>query len=208
MAYNFEEQEQLDDLKAWWNKYGTFLMTVVTIVAVAVAGWRVWQWYESKQAVAAATAYEVVREAAAKGDVSRIKLASESLLNDYGSTVFAPMAALTAARAYFEKKDLDAAAGALRWIIDNAKDSEFYDVARLRLSAVLLDQEKPDDGLALLQDNVPDAFAGAFSDRRGDLLTAAGKKDEAKEAYKKALELLPPGSPQRRQIDLKLLSLN
>ena len=207
MSYNFEEQEQLDELKAWWNKYGTFLMTVVTIVALAVAGWRVWQWYEGKQAMDAATAYEVVRSAAVEGDVSRIKVASDTLLSDHAGSVYAPMAALTAARAYFDDEDLDGAASSLRWVVDNAADTEFFDIARLRLAAVLLDQDKADEGLALLQENVPEAMAGAFSDRRGDLLASLGNKDEARAAYEKALELLAPGSQLRQQIDLKLLAL-
>lgn len=207
MAYNFEEQEQLDDLKAWWNKYGTFLMTVVTIVALAVAGWRVWQWYQGNQAMEAATAYEVVRAAAVDGDVSRIKVATDALLDDHAGSVYAPMAALTAARAYFDKEDLDAAAASLRWVVEQASDSEFYDIARLRLAGVLLDQGNAEQGLELLTENVPDSMAGAFHDRRGDLLVSLGRSDEARVAYDKALELLDARSPLRQQIDLKLLAV-
>ena len=30
MAYDLEEQEQLANFKAFWNRYGNFLLTVVT----------------------------------------------------------------------------------------------------------------------------------------------------------------------------------
>ncbi len=28
MAYDLQEQEQLDELKAWWGKYGNLILTV------------------------------------------------------------------------------------------------------------------------------------------------------------------------------------
>ena len=36
MAYDLEEQEQLASFKAFWNQYGNFILTVVTVVLVAV----------------------------------------------------------------------------------------------------------------------------------------------------------------------------
>ena len=209
MAYNFEEQEQLDELKAWWNKYGTFILTVITVIAVAVAAWRLWQWYENKQAGQAATAYEIVREAARTGDMSRVRVASEELFNEYPSSVFAAMGGLTAAHAHFGKKDLDSAASALKWVSENASQTEYASVARLRLAAVLLDQGKHDEGLAVLDAGSADeSFKGQYADRRGDLLASLGKKDEATKAYEAALEALPDNSQLKGQIELKMQALN
>ncbi|MFZ9505481.1 MAG: YfgM family protein, partial [Burkholderiaceae bacterium] len=50
MAYDLEEQEQLESLKAFWKKYGNLLMTGLTVVLLAVAGWRGWGWYQQQQA--------------------------------------------------------------------------------------------------------------------------------------------------------------
>lgn len=210
MAYNFEEQEQLDDLKAWWNKYGTFILTCITIVAVAVAVWRVWQWYENKQAGEAASTYEVVREAARTGDMSRVRVASEELFDKYSSSVFASMGGLTAAHAHFDKKDLDSAASALKWVAENASQAEYASVARLRLAGVLLDQGKHDEGLAVLDAAgavTNESFVGQYADRRGDILTALGKTDEAITAYETALEALPNTSQLKGQVELKLQAL-
>ena len=54
MAYDLEEQEQLASFKAFWNQYGNFLLTVVTVVLLAIAGWRGWGWYQAREAAAAA----------------------------------------------------------------------------------------------------------------------------------------------------------
>ena len=53
MAYDLQEQEQIDELKAFWNRYGNFILTVVTVVLLAIAGYRGWGWYEARQATAA-----------------------------------------------------------------------------------------------------------------------------------------------------------
>ena len=37
MAYDLEEQEQIDNLKAYWKQYGNFILTAVTIVLLAIA---------------------------------------------------------------------------------------------------------------------------------------------------------------------------
>ena len=45
-VYDLEEQEKLDDLKAWWQQWGNLVSGVVLAVALgilAVQGWRWWQ---------------------------------------------------------------------------------------------------------------------------------------------------------------------
>jgi predicted negative regulator of RcsB-dependent stress response len=77
----------------------------------------------------------------------------------------------------------------------------------LRLAGLLLDEKAYDEGLVLL--TVPDAgsFAGLFADRRGDLLLAQGKRDEAKAAFVDALARLDRGSAMRSVVQMKLDAL-
>ena len=207
MAHNFEDEEQLEDIKAWWAKYGTMILTVVTIVAVAVAAWRLWGWYQDRQALKAAGAYEILRVAASEKDMSRVKVSSRTIFEDHSSSIYAPMAGLVAARAYFDEKDLDGARDSLQWVVDNTPDSEFAPVARLRLAGVLLDQGAADKGLEVLEEPVPDSFAGAFAERRGDLLSTLSRNEEAVQAYEKAVSLLGPQSRLNQTIQLKLQAL-
>ncbi len=49
----------------------------------------------------------------------------------------------------------------------------------MRLAGVLLDEKAYDQGLALLKDTPPAQFEALFADRRGDLLAAQDKRDDA-----------------------------
>ncbi len=114
MAYNLEEQEQLENLKAFWKQYGNFILTVVAVAALAVAGWRGWGWYQARDAAQAAVYYEQLREAASVKDVARVRANAGTLFDQYGRTAYGQMAALVAARAYAEAGDVKAAKAALR----------------------------------------------------------------------------------------------
>ena len=118
------------------------------------------------------------------------------------------MGALLAAKAYVDAGDLGGAREALQWALDNAGDTEFAPLARLRLSAVLLDDGKAQEALGLVEGgSVPEAFAGAFADRRGDLLLSLDKPDQAREAYESALAALGQDSPLHRLVQAKLEAL-
>ncbi len=204
MAYDLEEQEQLDELKEFWNKYGNFIMTVITVVMVAVAAWRGWGWWELRQSGQAAQVYDQLRKAADDKDIGKVKEFAGVIFSDFKRTPYAQMAALVAARAYFDADDLKAAKAPLQWAIDNSADEEFRTAARLRMAGILLDEKAYDAGLKMLETAVPSGpFAGLYADRRGDLLVGLGKTEEARKAYKSALELLGNASPLYRIVKMK-----
>ena len=68
MALDHEEQEQLAALKGWWQEHGNLIVTAVVAVALAAAGWRGWNWYQSKQALEASTLYQMLTRAVQAGD--------------------------------------------------------------------------------------------------------------------------------------------
>lgn len=203
MAYNLEEQEQLENLKAFWNRYGNFLVTVVAVIALSIAGWRGWGWYQERQSAQAAAVYEALREAADQRNIDGVRATAGKLFDEYGRTVYGPMAALVAAGAYLQAGDARAAKIPLQWAIDNAADDDFRNTARLRLASILLDEGAYDEGLKTLDVPSPGAYLGLFEDRRGDLLSAAGRRDEARAAYDRALAALSPGAALRGLVQLK-----
>jgi predicted negative regulator of RcsB-dependent stress response len=207
MAYDLQEQDQLDALKAFWNRWGTLLLTVLTVVLLAIAGWRAWGWWQQKQAVEASVLYDQLRDAVGKKDVAKVKQVSGPLFEKYSGTVYGSMGALLAARAYHDAGDLKAAKAPLQWVVDRSKDAEHALIARLRLAGILLDEKAYDDGLKLLAVDDAGAFAGAFADRRGDLLLAQGKREEARAAYKTALERLERSAAMRPLVQMKLDAL-
>ena len=53
-VYDLEEQEQLEDLKAWWRRWGNLISGVVIAVCVAIVGVQGWGWWQHNQAEQAA----------------------------------------------------------------------------------------------------------------------------------------------------------
>lgn len=203
MAYNLEEQEQLESLKAFWNRYGTFLIAVLAIVALSIAGWRGWGWYQQHQTTQAAGLYEDLRHATEAHDIERVRAVAGQIFEKYGRTAYGPMAALMAAHAYQQADDGKAAKIPLQWLIERSGDTAFGLVARLHLAAILLDDGQWDEGLKALDTRSPAGFAALFEDRRGDLLAGAGRRDEARAAYERALAALAPDSTLRGIVQLK-----
>lgn len=206
MAYDLQEQEQIDELKAFWNRYGSFILTVLTVVLLGIAGYRGWGWYEARQAAGASAVYDELRVAAAAKDAAKVGQAAGTLFEDYDRTVYARMGALVAARAHAEAGDLKAAKAPLQWAIDK-DENEFAHMARIRLAGLLLDEKAYDEGLKLLPMESAGEYAGAYADRRGDLLLAQGKSEEARAAWRQALEKLPQRSPLRPLVEVKLDAL-
>jgi len=207
MAYDLEEQEQLARFKAFWERYGNFILTVITVVLLAIAGYRGWGWYQARQASEAAAVYDQLRVAAEAKEVARVREHAGTIFEKYGSTAYGPMAALLAAKVYYEAGDLKAAKAPLQWVVAKSSDESFVNVARLQLSGVLLDEKAYDEALGLLPLDSAGRFAGAFADRRGDLLLAQDKREEARAAYRLALEKLDARSPLRRLVEVKLDAL-
>lgn len=185
-TYDLEEQEQLAEMKAWWKQYGNLVTGIVAAAAIGVIAWQGWNWYQRSQAGQASMVYNVLQKAVMEKDLQRAKAASGELLEKFGRTTYAPLGALTAAKAMFDSGDLKTAKLQLTWVVEHGND-ELRDLARLRLAAVLLDEKAYDEALKQLDGKTASGFAVRFAESRGDVLAAQGKKDEARSAYQTAL---------------------
>ncbi len=206
-ALDLQEQEQLDTLKAWWNDNGNFLLGALLVVVVAMGGWRGWQYYQSQQASEAATLYAGFTRQLESNDPKRINDAAAAVMDKYANTAYATRAALLAAQMNELVKDVARAKTQLQWVINHAEEASMKDVARLRLAAVLLDEKDYEHAMNLLEANHPASFDGLYADLRGDVLSAQGKKEEAKSAYKLAYEKTDAKSTYRDLIQVKMDAL-
>jgi predicted negative regulator of RcsB-dependent stress response len=86
-------------------------------------------------------------------------------------------------------------------------EADYKTVARLRLAGVLLDEKKYDEALKQLDGADAKEFSALVADRRGDILQAQGKKDEAKVAYTQAWKTMDETVEYRRLVEAKLAAL-
>lgn len=188
-AYDLEEQEQLAELKAWWKQYGNLLVNVLTAISVVVLAWQGWNWYQRSQSAQASLVYSALQRAAQEGDSQRVKAASGELLEKFARSSYAPLGALTAAKAMLDAGDPKTAKLQLSWVAENAKD-EIRDIGRVRLVAVLMDEKAYEQAIKVLDGGTSPGFEPRFSALRGDVLMAQGKKTEAATSYRAALAMI------------------
>jgi len=204
MAYDLEEQEQLATLKAWWNQYGNLVTWLLIIALGSYAAWSGWNWYQANQSGQAAQLYEELQKAVAAKDNAKVQRAASDMEDKYGRTAYAQMAALTAAKVAFDANDLKTASAQLQWAADKARDEEYKALARIRLAAIYLDEKAYDEAMKVLSGTFPPAFDGEVADRKGDILVAQNKLEEARTAYQLALEKMDAKNPGRQLVQLKL----
>lgn len=207
MAYDLQEQEQLATFKAWWEKYGNFILTAATLVLLAIAAFNGWRWYERREAQLAGEEYDRLVLASEGKDPAKIKEAAAGIIERHARTIYASLAALQAAKVYQESGDLNGAKAQLRWVIDKSGRPELVATARVRLAGVLLDEKAYDEALKVVATDVPASHAVQFADRRGDILLAMNKPEQARAAYKEALDKAGAEHPLRAYIQLKLDAL-
>ncbi|MEP7100003.1 MAG: tetratricopeptide repeat protein [Burkholderiales bacterium] len=204
---DLEEQEQLDQLKAFWKRYGNLLTWLLIVVLAGFAAWNGWNWYQRDQAAKSSAMFDQLELAVQAGDVDQATRVFADMKERYPRTAFTEQGGLLAAKLQAEKGKPDAALDTLNWVGANAGEIEYQTIAKLRAAGVLLDQKKYDDALKQLDAATAPDFVALVSDRRGDVLIAQGKKDEAKAAYAKAWAAMDPKVDYRRLIDAKLTAL-
>lgn len=205
MAYDLEEQEQLAQLKAWWQKYGTLVLGLLSLALITVLGWQSWNWYVNNQAQQARGYYEALQKAANEpgiDSVPRVQAAMQMLQKDFGKTDYAARAALVASNAMLAQDQAQAAQQPLVWLASSPHEA-LAPVAKLRLAGLLLDAGQYDQALAQLE-APPESFKALFADRRGDILAAQGQREQAVQAWREALSLLGPVDPLGSVVQLKI----
>lgn len=214
---DLQEQEQLDQLKAFWNQYGNLITWVLTIGLAAFAAFQIYSRYEQNQASAAGTVYGDLEKAATAGDAAKAGRLFDDMRKNYGHglgvgflpvTTYTLQGGLLAAKVQAEKGQADAAAQSLAWVAANG-NPQYAGLAQLRLSGVLADQKKFDEALKALDAVKVPELSALVADRRGDILNAQGKTAEAVKAYEAAYAGIPAtGRGTYRQIvETKLVAL-
>ncbi|WP_119154398.1 YfgM family protein [Caldimonas tepidiphila] len=206
MATHLDEQEQLEDIKHFWKRWGTLITGVITVVLLAFAAWNGWSWWQRDQAAKAGVLYDEVERAAQAGDAQKAERAFSDMRERYGRTAYAEQAGLLAARVLHDKGENEKAEAALAWVGDNAREAEYRAIARLRRAALLLERKAYDEALKLTE-GVPAQFEALAADRRGDILRAQGQLDQARAAYQKAWAAMPATQDYRQLVEAKLTAL-
>lgn len=204
---DLEEQEQLDQLKHFWKQYGNLITWGLIVVLGSVAAWNGYNIWQRNQSVQAAAMYDEVEKIVRGGDVQKAERAFTDMRDRFSKAVYTQQAGLLVAKMAYEAGKTDSAKSTLSWLSENAADKGYASVARLRLSAVLIEGKAYDDALKLLGAGMVEEFTALADDRKGDIYALQGKKAEAKAEYQKAYKAFDEQSEYRRLVSVKLNAL-
>lgn len=206
MAYDLEEQEQLDELKAWWKQHGNKVQWALLVVLTIAAGFQGWKYYQYRQNTQASMLYESLQRLSVT-DTKAVRAVSAQIMDKYSTTPYAARAALLAAQTNYAAKDRKSATAQLEWVMANGKEEAVQTIAMMQLASLKYEDKQYDAALKLLDTPHDKAFDGLVADLRGDILLAQGKKAEAAKAYQEALAKLDEKAGFRTYTEQKLYAL-
>lgn len=206
-AFDLQEQEQIDALKALWRQWGWLIVTVAVVFVGGYLGNQGWNVWKRTQGATAAEGFAAVQTAYKAKDAAKTLASAQKLVAEHPTSPLAGRAYLLAAKIAFDGNDLPGAQKSLEWVVANVKEPFIVDVASLRLSAVLLDQKNFDAALAAVKSPKSQSTSALFADARGDVLALKGDAAAARTAYKEALERLEKDAPVRKMVEVKLSTL-
>lgn len=186
------EEEQVQALGRWWKENGRSTLVAVVIALSAGFGWQAWKTNEVRQQEQASDIYQALLRAIATRETSTgsqqgIQLA-EQLKSEFGTSTYAQFAALHLAALAVNDGKLSDAEAQLRWVLGKAEPgSDTAQLAQLRLARVLAASGDSDQALAILVGAESGSYGASYAAARGDILLAAGRNNEARDAYSQAL---------------------
>ena len=188
------EEEQIAQIKEWWQRNGTPLLAGVAIAMVGVFGWNTWQGQKTAAAESASVTYQRLVETSLQGDevdAAEVSKFADELQKTAADSRYAVMAGLLEVKVAVDTGHLDDAEAELRRLMALQLEPGLSEIVRQRLARVLAAGDKIEDALQLLAGDAVPAFVANREELRGDLLVRLGRKAEARTAYLKARAAMP-----------------
>ena len=199
MSDYLSEEEQLERLKGWWSSNGTSLLTGLALAVAGLVGWR---WYDHSATEARESASDLYESFLAAEDDGRMVLAEQLDENIEGSA-YQAFTLLHRAREAVEADSIEAATAYLQRVIDADAPGSLQDLARVRLAR--LHQQGGDSAaaLAVLAGVRGSGYRGRAQELKGDIHVEQGERALAYEAYRSARQEM--GEDRDRPIlDIKI----
>jgi len=204
LQLDLEEQEQIDELKHFWSRWGDYVVWALIVVLGAYAGWNGWHYWERREAAQSAILFETVERAADSADLALMERSFGDIKDKFGSTTYANQAAFLVAKVYYEKAQATKAEDALRWVIKSSSEQGYGSLARLRLAGLLIERKAFGDARTVLTEKVTPEFEPLVEDRLGDIDVIENNKDSSQAHYLKAWKGLDERAPYRKYVEAKL----
>jgi hypothetical protein len=203
------EEYRQDQAKALFDKYGFWAIGLAIVVVLAAAGWRGYDYWQSKQAAASGDAFSQALVLAGQGKTDEAIKAFEELEKN-GHGAYPVLARMRVATALADKGDYKGAVAGFDQVAgDKSVAQSIRDIANLRAAYILVDHGSYADVAKHAEALTDDANPLRFSAREA-LGLAAWKDGKSADALKLFDEIsgdatAPAGSRSRANMMAELI---
>jgi predicted negative regulator of RcsB-dependent stress response len=198
------DREQEEALRNFWRENWRWIVGGVVLGLAVLGGIKYYQTYRDRSAAEAGKLYEDLQVALAKPDMEQAASVLATLTADHELSAYTQQGRLLLAKSHVEAGKLDEAIAQLRAVANESKDEELAQVARLRVARLLIQQDKHDEALQMLNTESAGAFSAQVREIRGDALYAKGDREGARAEYAAALADNANAQTDRALLEVKL----
>jgi predicted negative regulator of RcsB-dependent stress response len=206
MTEYLTDEEQVERIKRWWSENGNSVLAGLIIGVGGLLGWRYWVDHNVTVAAEASIHFEQMVAALENSNNDDAIEHASIIADEYSNTVYGDLAHLSLAKAFVEGNEYTKAEQQLRLLLKSSKETTLQMIARKRLATILLQEQKFDEALQVVDVDFPPQFGAAFEELKGDILAAQGEKVDARAAYERA-QIAQPPVPDPLFLQLKLQNL-
>lgn len=207
------EEEQLNSLKSFFQKYGSKLVSGILIALIALFGWQYWTKNNAaKGQMQTAKVQQLMDEAPSVGDDKKAFAAlaakADNIVKEDPNSVQALQSQLVMAQLAYEKADYAGAERELNKVESSTlADEGLMAVVRIGLADAQSAQKKYDVALKTLDKVTLPAFKATVDEARGDIFVAKNDTVNAKKYYQNAWNTLVESKQERQLLQIKLQSV-
>lgn len=204
------EELRSDRAQAFWSAYGKYIIAAALIIIVGIAGWRIWDAYQVRQAQQTGDAFIAAVELAEEGDREAALEALAALEGDSPPS-YRALAKMRRASELLKADDKSAAAALYDEVAaDEALDQDLRDIAAVRAAMVFVDVGTVSDVKQRVQSlTAPTGpYRGSAREALGLAHYKADELDAAFAEFKTIVDdaALPSGLRQRAAIMLDVVA--
>lgn len=208
MSDLYDTHEQGERVKSWLRENGSAIVMGLVLAFGLMFGFKQWQAWETSERQQASAEYQVMASLIEANKMDAAVPNYQVLKSEYPKSAYTSMAAMLMAKARLQAGQLDLAATALTYAMDNAQPAPVKIIARERLARIRLSQGKPEVALELLDGaSSSEGFEAQFAEIRGDIHLANGEIELAIQSYQTSLDTLEEGVGNREFLIIKMEAL-
>lgn len=198
------EEQQLDALRQWWKNNHKLVLWTSGIVIAGVLIIKGFQHHEDSDRYIASEKYNVLLKSHEENDLITQKQKADELMNKYGKSSYATLAALIQAKAAVDEKQYDEAVKYLTFAQKQATAQELKSISTVRLARLYLAEQKWDDVEKVLKQAENSGYLTLLEEVKGDYYLFKQDLTKAREAYLAAIESDPTKGEKRPILRMKL----